>query len=882
MFREVRLGLALNGGVSLAIWIGGVADELLRAVSAGEGHPLAQAEWVDLCSELDLVVQIDVVVGTSAGGVNGAFLATGLANDAANLVALQDLWINSGDFSLLLHPPRASDIRSLLRGDTYVLPQLQSALEAVAASGRGERDLNPPLDIRLTSTNLEGQVLTISDGESALQSLDHSVEFRFTDDDFHFQRDPLSSQRVARACRSTASFPGAFEASTVPAGLYEPRHAPALANGGPDGDTVGPAYLVDGGVLNNLPARNAVEAIAAQPAAERVHRVLALVVPDPVTREIGEASAPLVGRTVGQSTLGIPRNQSMSSFQLDVRNHNNDVLSRRAARTAFLGDLGGLPPAEAWSRFLDVAQALFPSYCAGRHRRSCDRILARLSDRVTPELASVLMRTAGDAGSVTLPWIPREYADKPGDYWGGSPVRRLVALMVTWTNLAVGLLTEAGDAAGASQLLAAKAGLSKIRDEANHFAPVGAIDALLLEELAKQPHEPVAAFETALRRWSETEHTPGLDGLVGRLGEHLGLLVGTVRPHLSVETSASGSESARTMRGLVTLHDGAGPSDLGRLVLGFEVVEMAFGPADPPPDQTIRLAHFTADEAVTMDPAQRDDPDEKLAGVQLGHFAAFLKRSWRANDWMWGRLDAAERMVRLLDEATEGQLTSSGRLDHHLRAVQSAVLRDLLPVVAAEIEADGRAGANVSEEARIFADAVTRAGTPDPDRPGRVTLAGVPPERLAELLALNLVGVERLAGEVGMPHVGTLMLNAATTTAALLRAEAPRGVRGFGSFMCFTSTTLWRWRQLSLNTRRVVAAAVLAIAVASGIFVVATRTGGVPGWVAVPAWVLLVVTLVLLAGRVAIQDVKRRSRRAAARARIQARAAAEALERSQA
>ena len=120
---------------------------------------------------------------------------------------------------------------------------------------------------------------------------------------------------------------------------------------------------------------------------------------------------------------------------------------------------------------------------------------------------------------------------------------------------------------------------------------------------------------------------------------------------------------------------------------------MAFGPADPPPDQVIRLAHFTADEPVAMDPAHRDDPEDKLAGVQLGHFAAFLKRSWRANDWMWGRLDAAERLVRLLDEACGHQLATSGRLDHHIRALQAAALRDLLPVVAVEIEVDGLAGA---------------------------------------------------------------------------------------------------------------------------------------------------------------------------------------------
>ncbi len=40
--------------------------------------------------------------------------------------------------------------------------------------------------------------------------------------------------------------------------------------------------------------------------------------------------------------------------------------------------------------------------------------------------------------------------------------------------------------------------------------------------------------------------------------------------------------------------------------------------------------------------------EEKLSGLQLGHFSAFYKASWRANDWMQGRLDGSERLVRIL------------------------------------------------------------------------------------------------------------------------------------------------------------------------------------------------------------------------------------------
>jgi patatin-related protein len=38
----------------------------------------------------------------------------------------------------------------------------------------------------------------------------------------------------------------------------------------------------------------------------------------------------------------------------------------------------------------------------------------------------------------------------------------------------------------------------------------------------------------------------------------------------------------------------------------------------------------------------------KLAGTALFHFGAFLNREWRQNDLTWGRLDAAERIIRAI------------------------------------------------------------------------------------------------------------------------------------------------------------------------------------------------------------------------------------------
>ena len=42
-------------------------------------------------------------------------------------------------------------------------------------------------------------------------------------------------------------------------------------------------------------------------------------------------------------------------------------------------------------------------------------------------------------------------------------------------------------------------------------------------------------------------------------------------------------------------------------------------------------------------------PEEKLQGVALHHFGAFFKRSAREHDYVWGRLDAVEQLLGLLD-----------------------------------------------------------------------------------------------------------------------------------------------------------------------------------------------------------------------------------------
>jgi len=63
-------------------------------------------------------------------------------------------------------------------------------------------------------------------------------------------------------------------------------------------------------------------------------------------------------------------------------------------------------------------------------------------------------------------------------------------------------------------------------------------------------------------------------------------------------------------------------------------------------DQALQLVQMSSDTRTSLDP--RTLAAEKLTGLQLNHFGAFYKASWRANDWMWGRLDGAGWLVHML------------------------------------------------------------------------------------------------------------------------------------------------------------------------------------------------------------------------------------------
>ena len=116
--KELRIGLVLYGGVSLAIYMNGVVTEIwsaLRASVAGgpdakkvDGTAAVYRKLLDnlkQCEDCnDLRVVVDTITGTSAGGVNGVVLSKAIAT-GDNASVLHDTWVEkAGIGKLKAHP----------------------------------------------------------------------------------------------------------------------------------------------------------------------------------------------------------------------------------------------------------------------------------------------------------------------------------------------------------------------------------------------------------------------------------------------------------------------------------------------------------------------------------------------------------------------------------------------------------------------------------------------------------------------------------------------------------------------------------------------------------------------------------------------------------
>ncbi|MCB1257633.1 MAG: patatin-like protein [Microthrixaceae bacterium] len=290
---ELRLALAMRGGVSLAIWMGGACGEI-DELRRGDNE-----FWSELTSSLGFErVVVDVLTGASAGGLNGVLFASALRH-GFKMSDLRGVWGQLASVKKIAR--RTGPWDSLFDGDTSFLKPLEQALgRLVSRTGSGSDSESPEpcdfIDLQLTATLVEPlHIPTYRLDDEQLWTKRSAASFRFKHHSGgvlpqrDLEADDASRWRLAVAARSTSSFPGAFEPAivrsrrperfgeqppTAPGPLVDCRGVFSEANGTVTSTDRADFVVADGGILDNIPIARAVEAIAASPASGPTKRVL--------------------------------------------------------------------------------------------------------------------------------------------------------------------------------------------------------------------------------------------------------------------------------------------------------------------------------------------------------------------------------------------------------------------------------------------------------------------------------------------------------------------------------------------------------------------------------------------------------------------------------
>jgi patatin-related protein len=357
--REIRLGLVVYGGVALAVYMNGVCREFYNAVRGRGIYKLIKA-----LTDSDIVV--DIVSGTSAGGINGVLLSYALTNSSESEVVdfadFAQIWRESGDIVKLLRQPTPSDslTESLLNGEGYYQNQLKEALEKAlnnktSAPNDEWNSQFSELDLFVTGTDVFGRVYKVFDDTgSVIEIKDHRAMFQLKHrqgrkEPFNANRDlsPLqltleeTHQALAKMCRITSCFPVAFPVVDVALQKNDnDKVAQKLVEWGwldkrelPDKPPEGgyQLYFVDGGVLDNRPFSYTIKEMYYRTANRPVDRKLFYIDPNPDRftnkddAKFRNMPKPNTLQVIQDSLVGIPTYESIGNDLQLIKEHNEKV-----------------------------------------------------------------------------------------------------------------------------------------------------------------------------------------------------------------------------------------------------------------------------------------------------------------------------------------------------------------------------------------------------------------------------------------------------------------------------------------------------------------------------------------------------------------------------
>jgi patatin-related protein len=764
--RELRLGLVCYGGVSLAIYMHGVTKELFKLVraarafdSAYEASDFDPAHWFTGESQVQgapnydsetayfdalaaiaregdpLTVVLDIIAGTSAGGINGVCLARGLA-EGRSLNGFRELWLDEGDLVDLLaghalfpwgrgkllsklaesvtrlgwHPESA-----LLDGD-LMSRLLYSALRDMEPAGPPLVRADESLDLFVTTTNVHGYETVVPTGAGGISHTDRSYRQLLR---FHYdqgQSGPAGADfsdvpALAFAARATSSFPGAFPpvslgsflrasgADEINSGRIAEHFVYGLDYGAEEKDQ----WFMDGGVLDNGPFDHVIDAIAAKRADGPTAREIIYLEPDPGAPpgQVAAGPEPTFAKTVWASRITIPQHTPVVG-----------VLSELEAMNAAIAEVGAI---------VEATQAGVLEFLDTDKVSGAELSGAVGYDGVTENAAVVRAAVPRLTGPLGYATYCRLRAQAVAESFATSLAAELrfpeesnranfmIAVFSAWARRLASWTAADPDALEA-QLGAVDVpfrlrraefvlqGINALFDGAAPGISAGLVTVksacwdLLTELRARQQQVAVAVHDQAAALFgpqalSQEGYLADPDTFAARQADGLTAIYNAC---LGAVAQASVKGSSQDLWETLTVHtatwEQAPRTGLLSRYVGFPVWDAVIFPvvslARLPQLTPITVQRFspldaTCLKAVTSAGTLKADPSAKLDGVSIGHFGAFFDKSWRENDYLWGRLDGAELVMRLLSRQSGTDLDLTGYLRSALAAILTAEKDDL-------------------------------------------------------------------------------------------------------------------------------------------------------------------------------------------------------------
>lgn len=665
-----------------------------------EGVYRALLQEIQETTGVRLRVLVDIVSGASAGGINAVFLAQAIAT-GQSLDPLTELWMEHADITALLDPGNApshplakfwaipiawfvahrgktidqtveagarDEVRTKLErfvrwrwfeppfGGKSLMHTILNALDAMAHSPASKRLLPPgqPLDLFVTVTDFRGykERLRLNSPPEVLET-EHRLVFSFSDHGGGAEgfAHPVE---LAFAARSTSSFPGAFPPSIVKEldeviaerKIFWPRRDSFLEAAMPQqwaDNRAEKAVLIDGSVLANAPFSPAIDALRERPARRQVDRRFVFIDPFPNARFdfYGPASDnPGFFQTLIGALSELPREQPIRD-NLEAITRRSDRIERMLAIVAEIRaevetqvealfgytlwlDYPTPKRLSAWRRRSQVAAAAKAGYGHTAYGMlkvdgAIDRIaqlLFTIGDHHGPERLRELRDTVARA-------VRAREQDRFGATLsnGASPATleflrtHDLGFRIRRLRLLARRLTELDGLSTHAELMPMR--------EAIYDSLAPYLDCKRTDTFAEL---------RGLIRGMEDDAGPVLDAL----GERMALKA------LDAQTDARLSEgfsrlSKELRRPMLLAHLGFPFFDIATLPLlqGEGLDEF-----DP-----IRVDRISPDDAQAI---REGGAERTLKGIQFNSFGAFFSRAYRENDYLWGRLHGADRLVDIM------------------------------------------------------------------------------------------------------------------------------------------------------------------------------------------------------------------------------------------